>query len=148
MWSAACPTLHQWSVTASCSAFHSTSPCHVAGWQCETPSGYDSTAVSAAEQCRSSWMACLIPWLVTNRACFGHFGQRLRERVPQPRTRLMSMRHRCLACIGATSGHTRYWQLHLWGFIGDPSGLPYTFFPTHLVLQTQMDGFLSVNGMM
>ena len=36
----------------------------------------------------------------------------------------------------------------LWGFIGDPSDLPYKFSHSHLVLQTPTDGFLSVNEMM
>ena len=35
----------------------------------------------------------------------------------------------------------------LWGFIGDPSDLPYKFSHSHLVLQTPTDGFLSVNEM-
>ena len=60
-------------------------------------------------------------------------GQRVRQRVPRPRTlqalgaalqeewrripllqiaRLIrSMRRRCVACIDATGGHTRYWQI-------------------------------------
>ena len=60
-------------------------------------------------------------------------GQRVRQRVPRPRTlqalgaalqeewrripqlqiaRLVrSMRRRCVACIDATGGHTRYWQI-------------------------------------
>ena len=36
----------------------------------------------------------------------------------------------------------------LWGFIGDPSDLPYKFSHLLLVLQTPTDGFLSVNEMM
>ena len=64
---------------------------------------------------------------------WGILGQRVRQRVPRPRTlqalgaalqkewrripqlqiaRLIrSMRRRCVACIDATGGHTRYWQI-------------------------------------
>ena len=55
------PTLHQWSATAGCSAFCSTTPRSAAGWQRKTSSGDDSTAVPVAEQCGSSRLACSIP---------------------------------------------------------------------------------------
>ena len=64
--------LWQANATSGCSAFCSTTPRSTAGWQRKTPSGEDSTAVPAAEQCWLSRLACSIPWLVANRVCLGH----------------------------------------------------------------------------
>ena len=89
-------------------------------------------------------------------------GQRVRQRVPQPRTlqvlgaalqeewrripqlqiaRLIRSMHRC-------NRRTYAILTDLLGFIGDPSNLPHKFSHSHLVLQTPTDGFLSVNEMM
>ena len=88
-------------------------------------------------------------------------GQRVRQRVPRPRTlqalgaalqeewrripqlqtaRLIrSMSRRCVARIDATGGHTRYWQ------ICEVYLVTLVIFHTNFLIQTATDGFLSVN---
>ena len=163
------PTLHQWSATAGCSAFCSITPRSAAGWQRKTSSGEDSTAVPAAEQCGSSQLACSIPWLVANRACLGHsrpacttessttknapsFGRSHAGGVEEDTPATDCQTHQEYASSLCGLHRCNRWTYailtDLWGFIGDPSDLPYKFSHSHLALQTPTDGFLSVNEMM
>ena len=152
-----------------CSAFYSTTPRSAAGWQRNTSSGEDSTAVPAAKQCGSSQLACSIPWLAANRACLEHsrpacttessttkntpsFGCSLAGEVEADTPATDCQTHQEYASSVCGLHRCNKWTYailtDLWGFIGDPSDLPYKFSHSHLVLQTPTDRFLSVNEMM
>ena len=109
------------------------------------------------------------PWLVASRACLGHsrpacttessttknapsFGRSLAEGVEEDTPATDCQTHKEYASSLCGLHRCNRWTYailtDLWGFIGDPSDLPYKFSHSHLVLQTPTDGFLSVNEMM
>ena len=153
--------LHQWSAIAGFSAFCSTTR-SAAWWQRKTSSREDSTAVPAAEQCGSPRLACSIPWLVANRACLGHslpvyttessttknapsFRRSLAGGVEEDTPATSCQTHQEYASSLCGLHRCNRWTYailtDLWGFIGDPSDLPYKFSHSHLVPQTPTDGF-------
>ena len=117
---------------------------------------------NCTEQCESSRLVCSIPWLVANRACFftfrpacttessstkntSSFGRRFQEEWRIPQLQIASSLfglHRCNRWTYTilTDIFVRFYWWPQWSSIH--------IFPTHLVMQSQMGGILSVNKMM